>query len=100
MKKGPFLFGLALAAGLLAGGCATTYDEGAAENPDEQLAQAVRQRLQMNQAGAAYYIGVSVNQGIVTLDGAVPNAGARMQAVGIARSMPGVRDVVDKLRSW
>lgn len=102
MKRVSIVIGMvAVAAGLLLGGCATTVKE-PAEAPaaavnDDQLAQTIRRQLQAEQLTS---VSVTVRAGRVTLDGTVPNAGARMRAVGIARATAGVQDVVDNIRSW
>ena len=40
---------------------------------------------------------VAVQDGVVTLEGAVPNEPVRLRALGVARGADGVKDVVDKL---
>ena len=43
---------------------------------------------------------VAVQDGVVTLEGAVPNEPVRLRALGVARGADGVKDVVDKLYRW
>jgi osmotically-inducible protein OsmY len=42
-------------------------------------------------------IGVEVRDGVVTLEGMVPDDATAARALDIARSVPGVRAVVDRL---
>jgi outer membrane murein-binding lipoprotein Lpp len=64
---------------------------------DRALASEVNDRLRMDRQTTKYTIGVSVEDGIVTLTGPVREAAARMQAIGIVRGTPGVKGVVDQM---
>jgi len=87
---------LALAALLLAGGCASLdYGEDIFMG-DKDLAIEVSQRLQEDGITERYRFGVSAQAGQVTLKGHIPDSSARHRAISIALGTPGVREVVDE----
>ncbi len=80
-------------------GCGTI--SGTAENlsPDAQIANDVRARLGSDPQMGRYNIGVSVSEGVVTLNGNLPDATLRLRAKAAARDADGVKGVVDNLNS-
>ena len=92
--------GLFLLAGSLmlgATGCATT---GEPLSPDAALSQSVMDRLGQEMLLERASVLASSADGVVTLTGVVRTDAQRLRAVGIARSTPGVLDVVDRLRRY
>lgn len=65
--------------------------------PDHRVNSAVASHLLFNEAVSAHLIDVETDDGVVTLSGSVDNLLAKERAVQIARSIRGVRSVVDKL---
>lgn len=88
------VFGIALIGTML--GCATS--PGTAALSDEEIAADVRARLREDSVTGRYGWGVAVEDGVVTLYGAVPDEMVRRRAVGVAVSTPGVVRVVDEVR--
>jgi osmotically-inducible protein OsmY len=88
---------IAFMASALLAGCMTPPEEGSASDMDRQIAREVMNRLAQDPVTAGRSFGVSVANGVVTLEGAVPGENLRLRAVAVARSTPDVRDVVDKL---
>ena len=65
---------------------------------DAGITTKVKTQFAADDTVKAYQIDVTTREGVVTLEGDVDTAAARMQAVQIARSTEGVRDVIDQLR--
>lgn len=84
--------GLALLALMAMAGCGTL-----AESAGSDVAADVRGRLSDDPLTSRSIIAVSVMDGVVTLDGRVPDESVRMRAKSIARGAEGVRGVVDNL---
>lgn len=88
---------LVLVAVLLVGtfvmGCAslTSGDLGG----DAELAATIQDRLAQDAVAGRRPLMVSVEQGVATVSGSLPDAGARARALAIVRGTPGVRGVVD-----
>lgn len=80
---------VAAAALVMAAGCAQT-DAGITTN--------VKTKMAADDNVKAYQIDVETRNGVVTLTGDVETAAAKQQAVQIARTTEGVRDVVDQIR--
>ena len=64
------------------------------------LADEVRARLASDDITGSLPLGVSVEDGVIVLRGAVPDEITRARAVGIALSTPGVAQVEDRLTVW
>jgi len=64
------------------------------------LADEVRARLASDDITGSLLLGVSVENGVIVLRGAVPDQITRARAVGIALSTPGVAQVEDRLTVW
>jgi Flp pilus assembly secretin CpaC len=62
------------------------------------ITDAVEDELQLDQAVPAYEINVAAVDGIVTLSGSVDNLLAKERAARIARTVKGVRAVVNKIQ--
>ena len=93
---------LALVVACSLAGCAT-YDSSSIDAigmTDEEIASEVTYRLAEDDMTGDYTFGVSVEQGVTTLKGAVPRGELRMRAVAIVYNSPGVTDVIDELRRW
>ena len=93
MKKRCWIVSLAGLIGLCLAGC-TTPPAGAEQN----LKDEVLHRLNQDDLTKRQTIGVTVEQGVVTLVGVVPDDTLRMRAVGIAKGTPGVQKVEDRLQ--
>lgn len=65
-----------------------------------ELIQAIHQRLASDPVAARYPVGFLVRDGVVTLEGSVPDRPTRMRILAVVRSTPGVREVVDRLYGW
>lgn len=90
-----------LVAGALSSGCATFQEpQDAAGASDATLAEDVTRRLQDDPIASQSTYGVDVENGIVTIRGSVPSDVVRARVVGVARSTPGVIDVVDRMIRW
>jgi len=90
-----------LAAVITLAGCATMPDNSTLQpTTDEQLATAVLQRLTQDTMTGRSTFGVEAENGVVTLYGSLPNDILRARAIAIARSTPGVQDVINKITRW
>jgi hyperosmotically inducible protein len=65
---------------------------------DRQIATSVRSKLSADSSTKSLSVGVDAYQGVVSLHGAVSNAGERSAAERVTRSVAGVRDVRNELR--
>lgn len=102
---------LLLAALLAGGGCATAVMAGAgqggraadgrsyqAARADNTISARINRLFVHDPRVPATAIRVETYNGVVTLSGRVPRAAVARRAVAIARGVPGVRRVVDRLR--
>lgn len=64
---------------------------------DKDIVHEVVDRLRSDSITGNYAFGVTSEDGVVTLRGSVSDQNARLRAVGIVRSTPGVKGVIDKL---
>lgn len=64
---------------------------------DETIGLEARRRVDMNGAAEMAGVRIHVEAGVVTLRGSVPNRTAAWRAEGAARSVPGVKNVVNEL---
>jgi hyperosmotically inducible protein len=64
---------------------------------DSYLTTAVKTKLAANEGLKSFDIKVITNQQVVTLSGTVPTSALRDQAVTVAKSVDGVKDVVDDI---
>ena len=69
----------------------------ACSSTDAGITTSVKSKMAADDTVKAYEIDVTTRQGVVTLEGDVDSAAAKMQAVQIARTTEGVTDVVDHL---
>ena len=67
---------------------------------DAELANAVLQRLTQDAVTGMSTFNVEAEDGVVTLYGSLPDNTTRARAIAIARSTPGVKDVVNKITRW
>jgi len=65
---------------------------------DKDITRVIQSRLQRNDAIPAHRITVSTTRGIVTLAGSVGSLPAHDEAVRVARSVKGVRSVIDRIK--
>jgi len=103
MKAAKILIMVGMAAVLGSGGCAmlpTPGERAGAARADEQLTHEIVRRLDDDPVTAQHAFGVFVRDGVVTMAGAINNSYVRSRAIGIARSTPGVQNVLDKLAPW
>jgi len=77
-----------------------TRPAGAAHRADAETEAAVLDALILDDAVPAYGIDVDVDGGRVTLWGAVDIASQRSDAERIARRVPGVSEVRNRLKAW
>lgn len=69
----------------------------ACSSTDAGITTKVKSQFAADDTVKAYEINVTTNRGVVTLEGDVDSAAAKVQAVQLARTTEGVRDVVDQL---
>ena len=69
----------------------------ACSSTDAGITTKVKSQFAADDTVKAYEINVTTREGVVTLEGDVDSAAAKAQAVQIARTTEGVRDVVDQL---
>jgi osmotically-inducible protein OsmY len=82
-------------------GCTTTPDESSvAPTTDAELANLVIQRLSHDAITQMSTFNVEAKDGVVTLYGSLPDNTIRARAIAIARSTPGVKDVINKIARW
>lgn len=90
-----------LAAVMTLAGCATMPDEpSVAPTTDAELANLVIQRLSQDAITQMSTFNVEARDGVVTLYGSLPDNTIRARAIAIARSTPGVKDVINKIARW
>jgi len=65
---------------------------------DAGITTSVKTQLAADDTVKAYQVNVDTNNHVVTLTGDVPTMAAKDQAIQIARTTDGVRDVIDQLR--
>ena len=91
----------ALAAVMTLASCTTMPDDSAlVPTTDAQLANAVLQRLSQDAVTGMSTFNVEADNGVVTLYGSLPDNTTRARAIAIARSTPGVKDVINKITRW
>lgn len=96
MKNGSTL--LTAVAAILVLGLAATPAAGAVPKlTDMSISDAVEDELLMDSAVPVYHIDVSTTDGVVTLSGSVDNILAKERAARIARTVKGVRAVVNEI---
>jgi osmotically-inducible protein OsmY len=88
---------IALVATALLAGCMTPPDDAGLSDNDRQIAREVVNRLGQDPVTAGQSFGVTVENGIVTLEGTVPTETLRLRAISVARHTDNVQDVIDKL---
>lgn len=64
---------------------------------DQQVGEAIEKKLQASSQFNSLHLGVWVQNGIVSLSGAVPNSDERQQVIAFVRAVPGVESVKDYL---
>jgi len=64
---------------------------------DVDLANEVMNRLDDDTLAGQFTFGISANEGIITVQGAIPDENMRTRVLGIIRGTPGVQGVIDKL---
>jgi osmotically-inducible protein OsmY len=90
-----------LAAMMTFAGCTTMPDNSSVQPAtDAELANAVLQRLTQDAVTGMSTFNVEADHGVVTLYGALPDNTIRARAIAIARSTPGVKDVINKITRW
>lgn len=79
--------------------CASTTEKGSVREffDDSLITAKVKSRLAGNEFFKSFQIGVETNNGIVQLSGSVSSRSAIDKAVEIARSVQGVKSVINKL---
>ena len=78
-------------------GCASLDTDAPLDMDDTAIERNVEERLAFDGVTARENISVDVEDGVVTLNGSVQEDTVRLRAIGIARSTPGVTEVLDKL---
>ena len=95
-----FIAGCLLGLTLLVGGagCATMSSVDPASMTDADIVAEAQDRLRADPiAGRTVYV-VSCEQGVLTIEGVVKGATMRVAALSAAKSTPGVKEVVDRLK--
>ena len=82
----------------LASALALAFFASACAETDAGVTTKVKAQLAADEMVKAYKVDVDTREHVVTLSGEVETAAVKEQAVRIARSTEGVRDVVDELR--
>ena len=96
-KFGCGLVGLLLAFQL--SGCTALTGETLGQNVDDTtVTTSVKSKLALEKASSLTRVGVDTVKGVVHLTGVVENAGVRDRAEDVARSVGGVRGVVNNLQ--
>ena len=96
-KFGCGLVGLLLAFQL--SGCTALTGETLGQNVDDTtVTTSVKSKLALEKASSLTRVGVDTVKGVVHLTGIVENAGVRDRAEDVARSVGGVRGVVNNLQ--
>ncbi|HMO04631.1 MAG TPA: BON domain-containing protein [Kiritimatiellia bacterium] len=82
---------------MIGAGCASlpALDNGG-DPSDTAVRVRIEQRLSSDPVTAPLRLGITVDDGIVTLSGRIDQAHVRLRAVSIVRGTPGVRGVIDK----
>ncbi len=70
-----------------------------APNPDERIASSIAEIAAILAPSAAGRLRYSVNHGVVTVDGDLPDSGCLCRLTSAIWAIPGVRDVVNHLRA-
>ncbi len=85
---------------LLPAGCAVLQGEDLSDEPvtDEGIAALAASRLNGDGMVARATLNVTVENGLATLSGTVPNEATRQRALQILQGTPGVTDVRDHTR--
>ncbi len=98
MKKTIWL-PLALLA-LALGGCAALEGQDLGDEPvsDDAIASLAAGRLNNDSLVAAATLSVTVDEGLATLYGTVPDEATRQRAIQILQGTPGIFDVLDRTR--
>ncbi len=75
----------------------STHIYSANEITDKQITNAVDSELMLNSTTKSYLIDIETNEGVVNLSGEVSNLLTRDRAVKIARTVKGVRAVINNI---
>jgi osmotically-inducible protein OsmY len=99
MKKTLLLFSAAFVL-LVLSGCAVLQGSDAAFDPasNEGIAAQAASRLNSDTMTARATLSVSVENGMATLYGTVPDQATRQRAIQIVEGTPGIFDVLDRTR--
>ncbi len=101
MKRSCRWFLLVAVAAVSLAGCTTFQDPpGAADDSNTRLVEDVSQRLHDDPITSQSTYGVTAEEGVVTIRGAVPSDVVRARVTAIARSTPGVVTVIDRMSRW
>ena len=93
----PLILGLLLS--LQLSGCTTLTGESLGQNVDDTtITTEVKSRLAYEKGSSLTRVGVETVRGVVHLSGIVENTGVKNKAESIARSVGGVRGVVNNLQ--
>lgn len=92
--------GIAALVVVLGGGCVMPLPSEDVSESDLRLEEQIRRQLQEDPVTSRYNVGVYVRDGVATLEGAVPSGYVHSRATAIARSVPGVQNLIDKLAPW
>ena len=88
---------LALAVALVLGACSTTQTPGSRID-DAAITAEVKAKLAVDGDINPFNIDVDTNEGVVTLQGRVAKAEARVRAERLARETEGVKKVIDLVK--
>jgi serine/threonine-protein kinase len=87
------------ASGTVAGQVREGVKELMQEIDDDTIEEAVQERLGTSKVTSEHELSVNVHDGVVTLDGKVPDPGISMVAQALAETVPGVKEVRNKIRA-
>lgn len=98
MKKSFLLLSLAAAALLALSGCAALQGQDLSNDPvsDEGIASIANSRLNDDAMTGRATLNVTVENGLATLYGTVPDEAVRQRAIQILKGTDGIFDVLDR----
>jgi len=99
MVKARYSFWVVLLIALYLSGCTSMTGETMGETmTDSKITTTVKSKLAVDQASSLSRIGVETTRGTVQLTGVVENAATKEKAAAVARSVDGVKNVVNNLQ--
>lgn len=99
MFKTSYSFGVVLLVVLYLSGCTSITGETMGQSVDDTtITTTVKSKLAVDQASSLARVGVETTRGTVQLTGVVENAATKEKAASVARSVDGVKNVINNLQ--